>query len=232
MMRSNNGQVSINVHKRKKEIYDLQLFYNKFLTQTPLQVYFDNVKRPLSQDYMRRIVMSPGDHTLYIKGPELSLDETCILLTAIRNEAPASEAKLSQMPGIEMKPGIHSVVVSRLEKGATSLPLPNLKNYPDEIMYSSTLVLDFDRSSIKASTQNYVELDMNFDTNTQFDYQPQLYFEDSKDRIISYIDIVGKEGTEIDKQFEVIHTNDFETGEYLAHLAIFNGDQIAEKFDE
>ena len=121
------------------------------------------------------------------------------MLTAITNEVPVSETKISQMPGIEMKPGIQSIVVSGLEKGSNYLQLPYLKDNPNEVMYSSTLVIDFDCSSIKVSTQNYVELDINFEPKTVFDYQPQLYYENSKDRIISYVDISGKEGTNVFK---------------------------------
>jgi hypothetical protein len=231
MMNSNNGLVGIDFQSDYEEMLNIQLHYSRFLTQTPIKIFLDKKKIPISNENMKHLVLPTGNHTLVLKGPQQSIDETCILVSLIEYKTAVNKNSISQMPGIEMKKGIQSVVISGIQKGTTNLPLPNFKDNQNDTAFLSTLVLDFDSMNQRIKTPNFVELDMNFDSPKQIDYQPQFYYESSRDRIISYFDIGGKAGSDVDKQFEVIHNRDFKSGQYLAHLVILNGDQISGKFD-
>lgn len=181
---------------------------------------------------MKHMILTAGNHTLTIKGPEISLDETCILMTLVEYEVEVSNTQITTMPGVALKPGVQSIFIDSIEKGTTNLPLPSFKENQNDTVFASTLLLHFDDSNLVMRTPNYVDLDLNFDTTSSFDYQPQLYYESSKDKMISYFDIVGKPGADVEKQIEVIHTKDFKNGQYLAHFVVLNGDQIASKFDK
>ena len=210
----------------------LTIFYSMFLTQTPIRLYLDSKQRAIDNEAMKHMVLTAGNHTLTIKGPEISLDETCILMSLVEYEVDVSSTQITTMPGVSLKPGVQSILIDSIEKGTTNLPLPSFNENQNDTVFASTLLLHFDDSNLVMKTPNYVELDLNFDTSKSFDYQPQMYYESSKDKMISYLDIVGKPGAEIEKQIEVIHTKDFKNGQYLAHFVVLNGDQIASKFDK
>lgn len=231
MMNPNNGMTSIEIEAEEPELLSIQLHYSLFLTQKPVVLFLDSKKRPVNNESMKHMMLKQGNHTLTIFNRDLSLDETCILISLVEYEVPISTAQIGTMPGISLKPGVQSIIIDTIEKGATSLPLPNLMDYKNDTMFLSTLLIHFDRENIRIGTPNYVELDMNFDTSKVFDYKSQLYYESTKDKLISYTDMTGITGSLVNKQFEVIHTKDFKYGSYLAHFVVFNAEQIATKFD-
>lgn len=232
MLKAKDGVLVLDLEVAKPELLSVQLHYNLFLTQKPLKLYVDKLTKQISNESMKHMMLSPGNHTLTIVGPDSSLDETCILASLIEYEVPLADMEISTMPGIILKPGVQSIVISSIEKGTTNLPLPSFKQNTNDTLFSSTLLIHFDPGFNAARTSNVVELDMNFDTEEVLDFKSQLYYESTKDKMISFIDIADtKPAALVDKQFEVTHTTDLKSGKYVAHFVVFNGDQIASKFD-
>ena len=231
MLQSSKSLLDLTVDAEENELFNVQFHYNIFLTQKPITLKLDSMQVPLHNEKMKNIYLTKGTHTLKIIGPDASLDGNWVLLSLIEYEIPTANLEITQMPGINLEPGIQSMVISNLQKGMSSIALPSLTTRKDALI-SSTLVLHFDYSNQRMKTPNYVDLNMNFDTNTNFNYAPQLYYETIKDKIISYVDITGKPGADITKQFEVVHTKDVKSGRYLAHFVVMTGDQIASNFDK
>ena len=231
MLQSNKSLLDLTIDAEENELFNVQFHYNIFLIQKPIGLYIDNVKTPIHNEKMKYKYLSKGSHNLKIIGPDTSLDGNWVLLSLIEYAIPAADLEISSMPGINLEPGIQSIVISSLQKGITNIPLPSLATKNNTII-SSTLILHFDYSNQKMNTPNYVDLNMNFNTEKSFDFAPQLYYETIRDKIISYVDIVGKPGSDVSKQFEVSHTKDVKSGKYLAHFVVLTGDQISTKFDK
>ena len=232
MMKGEKGFSLLDFETDKNEILSFQLHYNMFLAQYPMKIYFDSSPTPVNNDEMKHIQITKGKHTMKIFGPELSLDEACILVSFVEYESPITVNDVSSIPGITPSVGVQSIYIKSLQKGTSNLPLPSFKDNVNETMFVSTLLLHFDSPNKLLNTQNVVELDLNFDTENDFNFYPQIYYESAKDKIISYIDISDiKPSADILKQFEVTHTKDNKQGSYIAHFVVASGDTLATALD-
>jgi hypothetical protein len=229
LLKGKSGITPIKLNYDSTELLNLQLHYSMFITTKPLLTMID--KRRVTESQMRNFIIPSGNHTLVVKGPASSLDSTCILASLIKYAKPATSSNINIMPSITMKTGTQSVFVTDFKESRSSIPLPLLKNNKQANIFLSTLLIHFD--TLKGDISNSVDLDMNFDTLEIFDYSPYFYnFESSNDKMISYIDIVSKDGSEVQKQFEIVHKKSLEQGQYQALLSVLDGDHIADFFDQ
>ena len=231
-MQSNKGFAGLAIQADEKELLSVQLHYNLFLTQEPIKIFLDKNPNMIDNESLKHMIINKGNHSLSLFGPELSLDETCILISFIEYETPVASNEISSMPGVNPQIGVQSVYVNSLQKGVTNIALPSFKNSPNETIFVSTLLLHFDSPNRLMSTTNTVELDLNFDTESDFDFYPQIYYESAKDKLISYVDISEvKPSADIEKQIEVIHVKDNQVGSYVAHMVFANGNTIGSSLD-
>ena len=232
MMKGEKGKAIIDLESDEKELLSLQLHYSMFLTQQPLRIYLDKNHIRIVNEELKNTVINKGKHSLKIFGPDLSLDEVCILISFVEYETPVTSEDISAMPGITPNVGVQSILIKSLQKGTSNLQLPSFKDNVNDTMFVSTLLLHFDSSNKLMNTQNIVELDLHFDTEEDFNFFPQIYYESAKDKIISYVDMVDvKPSADISKQIEVIHTKDSKMGSYIAHFVVSSGDTLASSLD-